>query len=50
MVIDRWAKIFRDKLKKASIHEYMVEKYIDDVYLIIGIPEKGWEWVQRPWK
>ena len=40
IVMDRWARMFKQELKKAEIPVYLMRKYVDDVNLAVGLLER----------
>ena len=41
IVMDRWSKMFLERLKQAEIEVYLLKKYVDDVNLCLAILEEG---------
>ena len=46
-MIDRWSRMFCNRLRQVEIPVYLIKKYVDDVNLAVGLLEKGWKWERQ---
>ena len=47
IVIDRRARSFILMLRQAEIPIHLLKKYVDDINLAVGLPEKGSGWARQ---
>ena len=47
IVMNRWARSFILMLRQAEITIHLLKKYVDDINLAVGLPEKGSGWARQ---
>ena len=47
IVMDRWSRQFREAVAQSGIKLHMLEKYVDDVNLVLALLEEGYKWVKE---
>ena len=47
IVMDRWSRMFLERLGQAEIDVHLLKKYVNDVNLCLAILEEGWYWERR---
>ena len=47
IVLNRWVRSFILMLRQAEITIHLLKKYVDDVNLAVGLPEKGSGWARQ---